>query len=131
MYGVTKPGAAVRLHCAHHVDATDVAAATSCGMVHDALAQLAIAWMARLKCMPSQIQSELVFRSHREPSGAACRQSPAQVSSARPPGELAGPPPQDGQSHLSPPARLMEKARRTIQWRKFIVNSELSIVRSP
>ena len=48
MYGVTKVGAAVWLHCAHHVDATDVAAAKSCTMLHDAMAQLEIAWTARL-----------------------------------------------------------------------------------
>jgi hypothetical protein len=48
VYGVTKAGAAVWLHCAHHVDATDVASAKSCTMLHDAMAQFAIAWMARL-----------------------------------------------------------------------------------
>lgn len=48
MYGVTKADAAVWLHCAHHVDATDVAAAKSCTMLHDAMAQLEIAWTARL-----------------------------------------------------------------------------------
>ena len=48
VYGVTKAGNAVWLHCAHHVDATDVAAAKSCTMLHDAMAQLEIAWTARL-----------------------------------------------------------------------------------
>jgi len=54
-----KYGAAVWLHCAHHADATDVADAKSCTMLHDAMAQFAIAWMARLKCALLQIQSEL------------------------------------------------------------------------
>src|ERR1700733_3837126 len=58
MYGVTNADGAVWLHCAHHVDATDVAAATSCAMLHDAMAQLAIAWMASSKCAPLQMQSE-------------------------------------------------------------------------
>jgi hypothetical protein len=59
-----KYGAAVWLHCAHHADATDVADAKSCTMLHDAIAQFAIAWMARLKCALLQIQSEPVLASH-------------------------------------------------------------------